>query len=75
MPSPGGFAPGGDHFPRADELLPFVEYCAPSTRAADRAIESALRSVPLPDGLMTRLNTMVYRMSDEAADSIDYLGC
>ncbi len=74
-PFPGGFAPGGDPFPSGDDLLSFVESCAPSTGSADRAIDSALRSVPLPDGLMTRLGMLVYGMSDEAADSVDYLGC
>jgi hypothetical protein len=44
-------------------------------QAADRAIDHALRSVPLPDGLLTRLGKLAYTMSDEAADQIDWLGC
>jgi len=43
--------------------------------AADRAIDSALRSVPLPEGLMTRLGKLVYAMPDEATDQVDCLGC
>ena len=45
------------------------------THTADRAIDSALRSVPLPEGLMTRLGKLVYAMPDEATDQVDYLGC
>jgi hypothetical protein len=43
--------------------------------AADCAIDSALRSVPLPDGFLTRLGKLVYTMPDEAADQVDWLGC
>jgi hypothetical protein len=43
--------------------------------AADRAIDAALRSVPLPDGLMMRLRKLVYAMPDETADQVDCLGC
>lgn len=46
-----------------------------SARSADRAIDAALRSVPLPDGLLTRLCMLVRAMSDEPADRLDYLGC
>lgn len=42
---------------------------------ADAAIDQALRDVPLPDGLITRLGAMVYRSSDEPADRLDWLGC
>jgi hypothetical protein len=48
---------------------------AVSRQAADRAIDQALRSVPLPDGLLTRLGKLAYTMSDEAADQVDWLGC
>lgn len=41
----------------------------------DRAIDSALRSVPLPSGLMTRLGKLAYTLSDETADQVDWLGC
>ena len=46
-----------------------------ASHAADRAIDAALRSVPLPDGLLTRLGTLVYAMPDETADQVDCLGC
>ena len=46
-----------------------------SARAADRALDAALRSVPLPDGLITRLGMLVYTMPDETADQVNCLGC
>ena len=49
----------------------FCDWAPPS----DCAIDLALRSVPLPVGLMTRLGRLVYTMSDENADQVDYLGC
>jgi hypothetical protein len=58
----------GRHSPPASEL-------STATRPSDRAIDSVLRSVPLPDGLMTRLGMLVYTMSDESADHVDWLGC
>jgi hypothetical protein len=47
----------------------------PSLPISDRAIDVALRSVPLPQGLMTRLGRLVYTMSDDRTDQLDYLGC
>jgi hypothetical protein len=44
-------------------------------KAVDAAIDAALRSVPLPDGLMTRLGMLVFLMPDEATDPVDWLGC
>jgi hypothetical protein len=46
-----------------------------ASHVADRAIDSALRSVPLPAGLMTRLGKLVYEMPDETTDQVDCLGC
>lgn len=66
---------GGDRFPDRDEALPFVGSRPRSVHSSDRAIDSALRSVPLPEGLMTRLSMLVYTMADEASDQVDYLGC
>lgn len=43
--------------------------------AADLAIDAALRGVPLPEGLLNRLNLYARRITDEATDSVDYLGC
>ena len=41
----------------------------------DDAIDAALRCVPLPDGLLTRLDAFVRIMPDESADQVDWLGC
>jgi hypothetical protein len=41
----------------------------------DRAIDIALRAVPIPDGLLTRLGRLVYTMPDDAPDHVDWLGC
>jgi len=62
---PYGEATGGG---AVDDQLPHV-------RSADLAIDAALRSVPLPDGLLTRLDRFVDAMADSATDSVDYLGC
>ena len=64
----GPFA-GGDRAPH------FAGEQSPNGPATDRAIDAALRSVPLPDGLMTRLGKLVYTVSDDAADQVDRLGC
>lgn len=67
---------GGDHFSDIEDAFPYVgSRLRPEPRSEDRAIESALRSVPLPEGLMTRLGMLVYTMSDESTDPVDYLGC
>lgn len=47
----------------------------PLVHTADRAIDAALKSVPLPDGLISRLGLMVSTMSDDVSDPVDYLGC
>jgi hypothetical protein len=44
-------------------------------RPEDCAIDSALRCVPLPAGMMTRLGKLAYTISDEIADQFDCLGC
>jgi hypothetical protein len=41
----------------------------------DSAIDAALRSVPLPKGLLTRLGSLVYAMPEDAPDQVDWLGC
>jgi hypothetical protein len=48
---------------------------AQSEHSDDRAIDMALRAVPLPDGLMTRLGRLVHAMSDDTPDRVDWLGC
>ena len=64
---------GQDRFPDIDDLLPFIGSRPRGDRSADGAIDSELRSVPLPDGLMTRLSMLVHTMPDDAADHVDYL--
>jgi hypothetical protein len=43
--------------------------------AADGAIDAALRAVPLPDGLLTRLRRLIHSISDDSSDQVDWLGC
>jgi hypothetical protein len=43
--------------------------------AAKHAMDSALRNVPLPEGMMTRLAKLAHSLPDESADQVDYLGC
>jgi hypothetical protein len=52
----------------SDQLLPFVQ-------SLDTAVDAALRSVPLPDGMLNRLKRMAFTMPDETAGQMDYLGC
>jgi hypothetical protein len=56
----------------ADYSAEFVERSQPHS---DSAIDAALRSVPLPEGLLTRLGTLAYTFSEESADKHDWLGC
>jgi hypothetical protein len=51
------------------------EAASPLSRPADMVLDTALRSVPLPVGLLTQLDRLVYAMPDEAADQVDWLGC
>jgi hypothetical protein len=44
-------------------------------RHSDRAIDAALRSVPIPEGMMSRLGQLVATLSDKSADHADWLGC
>jgi hypothetical protein len=65
-------AASGHHLSDPDDVLPFVR--SGSKQSADRAIDSALRSVPLPEGLMSRLGRLVRTLRDDA-DRVDYFGC
>jgi hypothetical protein len=66
-----------DHgaFANGDATLPIAGEPARNGAAVDHAVDAALRSVPLPDGLMTRLGKLVYTMPEETADQRDWLGC
>jgi hypothetical protein len=46
-----------------------------SQHSDDNAIDMALCAVPLPEGLMTRLGTLVYTMPEDTPDPVDWLGC
>ena len=48
---------------------------AAARRELDAALDCALRDVPLPEGLLTRLHKIVYSVSDTPADRLDWLGC
>jgi hypothetical protein len=65
----------GDTFSDPSDSLGALEGSRPFIQSADRTIDAALRNVPLPDGMLNRLRRLVYTMSDEAADQVDYLGC
>lgn len=58
-----------------DPTLPIAGDSASVHHSSDRAIDAALRSVPLPKGLMTRLGKLAYTVSEESADQMDWLGC
>ena len=56
----------------ADYSAEFIERSQPHS---DSAIDAALRSVPLPEGLLTRLGMVAYTVSEDSADKLDWLGC
>jgi hypothetical protein len=66
-----------DHQPFLDGrgLPPLLRELASNSGQSNRTIDAALRSVPLPDGLMTRLGHLIVTMPDESADYVDWLGC
>ena len=68
---------GGDRFTDPDDLLPPVGGFAPvgAGESPDRAIDTALRNVPLPEGLMVRMTMLAVTLPDDATDQVDYLGC
>jgi hypothetical protein len=41
----------------------------------DGAMDTALRSVPLPEGMLTRLQRLALTITDESNGQVDYLGC
>jgi hypothetical protein len=52
-----------------------LERSRPAGHTTDSALDAALRSVPLPQGLLTRLSLLAYTVPDDAADRVDWLGC
>jgi hypothetical protein len=41
----------------------------------DGALDTALRSVPIPEGMLTRLQRLALTITDESNGQVDYLGC
>jgi hypothetical protein len=64
-----------NHFPHGQVTNGAVRDERLHVHSADMAIDAALCSVPLPDGLLTRLDNFVHAMTDESADPFDWLGC
>ena len=65
----------GDLSVRPADYLATANGSVPFIPTADRAIDAALKCVPLPDGLLSRLGLMVSTMPEELSDPVDYLGC
>ena len=63
---------GGDRFTDADDYLPPVGGfpAVGAGESPDRAIDAALRSVPLPDGLMVRMTMLAVTLPDESTDQV-----
>jgi hypothetical protein len=68
---------GGDRFTDSGDLLAPMSGFTPKSaeKPGDRSIDSKLRNVPLPEGLMVRLANLAVTLSDDATDQVDYLGC
>ena len=56
------------------ETLPTSPVLTLST-PADAAIDAALRSVSLPNGLLVRLNALIAVIPDDVTNHADWLGC
>ncbi len=65
----------GDTLNASIDSLAALDAFQPFVQSNDRAIDAALKSVPLPEGLLNRLGLLVGAMSDEVSDPVDYLGC
>jgi hypothetical protein len=64
----------GDRFTDSDAPPPILGGGRRSiAHSVDLALDSALRNVPLPEGLMSRLGMFVYSLPDVAGDT-DYSG-
>jgi hypothetical protein len=70
---------GSFHISRIDNanqaMHPTESQARRSDHAADSAIDLALRTVPLPDGLLMRLAMIVRTIPDGAPEQVDWLGC
>jgi len=63
---------GGDRFTDSDDLMPPVAGfpAVGGGESPDRAIDAALRSVPLPEGLMVRMSMLAVTLPDDATDQV-----
>lgn len=63
---------GGDRFTDPDDLLPPVAGfpAVGAGESPDRAIDTALRNVPLPEGLMVRMTMLAVTLPDDATDQV-----
>jgi hypothetical protein len=63
---------GGDHFTDSDDLLPLVGGfpAVGAGESPERAIDSALRNIPLPEGLMVRMSMLAVTLPDDATDQV-----
>ena len=63
---------GGDRFTDSDDLLPPMGGFTPTgkSQSPDRAIDTALRNVPLPEGLMVRMSMLAVALPDDATDQV-----
>jgi hypothetical protein len=58
-----------------DAAVPIAGETASQRAAEERAVDFALRSVKLPDGMLARLRKFIETMPDEIADQVDWLSC
>ena len=63
---------GGDRFTDSDDLLPPVPGfpAVGAGESPDRAVDIALRNVPLPEGLMVRMAMLAVTLPDDATDHV-----
>ena len=63
---------GGDRFTDSDDLLPPVPGfpAVGAGESPDRAVDIALRNVPLPEGLMVRMVMLAVTLPDDATDHV-----
>lgn len=63
---------GGDRFTDLDDTLPPVPGfpAVGAGESPDRAVDVALRNVPLPEGLMVRMSLLAVTLPDDAADHV-----
>jgi hypothetical protein len=62
-------------FVNGEATVPVTGEPAQQRIAADHALDSALRNLPLPDGMMARLEKLARALPDESADQVDWLSC